>query len=180
MNVKTICLAILHDGDVTGYDIRKMAAEGEYGYFVEASFGAIYPALARLEKEGLVLSRIETQEGKPARKIYQITEHGKNEFKNELFESLNTDVFRSEFLLFVRFAYLMPVELVETRINEQIADLKKQYSDIEKLGVDNEHPGENWILNHGRTCIMTALNYLQNNSDELLAMAQQSAVDAAE
>ena len=44
MNVRTICLAILYDGEATGYEIRKLSVEGEYSYFIDASFGSIYPA----------------------------------------------------------------------------------------------------------------------------------------
>ena len=40
MNVRTICLAILYDGDSTGYEIRKLSTEGEYSYFIDASYGA--------------------------------------------------------------------------------------------------------------------------------------------
>ena len=67
MNVKTLCLAILYDENATGYEIRKLSVEGEYAYFVEASFGSIYPALAKLEEEGLVTSQVELQDGKPAK-----------------------------------------------------------------------------------------------------------------
>ena len=104
MNVRTICLAILYDGDSTGYEIRKLSTEGEYCYFVDASFGAIYPALAKLEDDKLVTSRVEQQDGKPAKKIYSITAPGRHEFINSLFEQLGEDEYRSEFLLFARFA----------------------------------------------------------------------------
>jgi hypothetical protein len=57
MNVRTLCLSILYEGEATGYDIRRLCMEGEFAYFVEASFGSIYPALAKLEDEGLVTSR---------------------------------------------------------------------------------------------------------------------------
>ena len=56
MNVRTICLAILYDADSTGYEIRKLSTEGEYSYFIDASYGAIYPALAKLEADKLVTS----------------------------------------------------------------------------------------------------------------------------
>ena len=54
MSVRTLCLAILNFGDATGYEIRKLSTEGKFRYFIEASFGSIYPTLARLEAEGLV------------------------------------------------------------------------------------------------------------------------------
>ncbi|WP_429008257.1 hypothetical protein [Roseixanthobacter psychrophilus] len=44
--------------------MRKRAAEGPLSYFTEASFGAIYPALDRLWREGLIERR---REARPAR-----------------------------------------------------------------------------------------------------------------
>ena len=63
MNVRTLCLSILFEGEATGYEIRRLCVEGECAYFVEASFGSIYPALAKLEDDGLVESRVAQQDG---------------------------------------------------------------------------------------------------------------------
>ena len=180
MNVKTLCLAILYDKDVTGYDIRKMSTEGEYAYFIEASFGSIYPALAKLETEGLVSSRTEAQDGKPAKKIYQITDAGRAEFQSELFESLSNDVFRSEFLLFARFAHLLPAELVKTRIDAQVTDIRERLEHIQTLLDKNTHPVENWVLKHGQICLTTQLDTISTTASELVALARQDAVEAAE
>ena len=49
MNVRTLCLSILYEEEASGYDIRRMCTEGNFAYFVEASYGSIYPALAKLE-----------------------------------------------------------------------------------------------------------------------------------
>ena len=180
MNVKTLCLAILYDKDVTGYDIRKMSTEGEYAYFIEASFGSIYPALAKLEADGMVSSRIEAQDGKPAKKIYQITEAGRSEFQTELFESLANDVFRSEFLLFARFAHLLPAELVKSRVENQLTDIRQRLDHIQTLISKNTHPVENWVLRHGLTCLTTQLDTITDTAPELIALARQDAVEAAE
>ena len=80
MNVRTLCLSILYNGEASGYDIRRMCTEEEFAYFVEASYGSIYPALAKLEEDGLVTSRTEQQDGKPAKKIYSITDAGRDAF----------------------------------------------------------------------------------------------------
>lgn len=125
MNVRTICMAILYDGDATGYEIRKLSVEGEYSYFIDASYGSIYPALARLEQEKLVTSRVEQQDGKPAKKVYSITTAGRTAFIHSLFEKLGEDEFRSEFLLFLRFASELPQSLVEQRLNEKNCRMRR-------------------------------------------------------
>jgi hypothetical protein len=45
VHVKTLCLAVLSMGDASGYEIKKLL-EGPFRHIHEASFGAIYPALA--------------------------------------------------------------------------------------------------------------------------------------
>ena len=84
MNIRTLCLGILSRGDATGYEIKKMAEEGLFSHFIEASFGSIYPALKKLEEEGLIRMKLEIQENAPNRKVYTITEAGKQTFLNSL------------------------------------------------------------------------------------------------
>ena len=172
MNVRTICLAILYDGEATGYEIRKLSVDGEYSYFVDASYGSIYPALAKLEAEKLVTSRIEPQEGKPAKKIYSITEAGRTAFIDSLFDDLGEDEFRSEFLLFARFASELPASLVETRLNERIEQIDATLADLDRLRQDHTHPGDGWVIDYGRTCLTAARDYIQAHRGKLTALAQ--------
>jgi PadR family transcriptional regulator, regulatory protein AphA len=182
MNVKTICLAILFDGEATGYEIRKLSVEGEYSYFIEASYGSIYPALAKLETEGLVTSRVEQQDGRPAKKIYAITKAGRTSLINSFFEDLSEDVFRSEFLLFLRFASELPVSLVEARLDERLAQIERSLAEFDRLGEKHEHPGDAWIISYGRTCMTAARDYIHSHRGELVALARPdtAAAEAAE
>ncbi len=53
MDVKTLCLAVLFQGEATGYEIKKAFEEGPFAHFQRASFGSIYPALSKLLVEEL-------------------------------------------------------------------------------------------------------------------------------
>lgn len=182
MNVRTICLAILYDGEATGYEIRKLSVEGEYSYFIDASYGSIYPALARLEQEELVTSRVEQQDGKPAKKIYSITQQGRSAFLQSLFEKLGEDEFRSEFLLFARFASELPQSLVEQRLSERLAEVDATLADFDRLKEQHNHPGDTWVIDYGRTCMQTVRNYIEAHGDKLIALARpdRDAAAAAE
>ncbi|MCZ4344951.1 PadR family transcriptional regulator [Devosia neptuniae] len=182
MNVRTLCLSILFEGEATGYEIRRLCVEGECSYFIEASFGSIYPALARLEENGFVVSRTEQQDGKPAKKIYSITEAGRAEFTQQLAEPLGEDMFRSPFLLFARFAHILPRELVEARVNEY---LKRTIEDRKKL-VQVEtarscNAADTWVMNYGRAMMEVAERHLRTHMHELITMARaEPDKDAAE
>lgn len=182
MNVKTLCLSILYEGEATGYEIRRLCVEGECAYFVEASFGSIYPALARLESEGLVKSRTEQQSGKPAKKIYAITAAGRAAFVEQLSAPLADDMFRSPFLLFARFAHILPRELVEERANEFLERLVAGQKKLEDAAAERElSAADNWILNFGRAVMEVAQGHIRSHMHELISLAQaEPRKDAAE
>ena len=172
MNVKTLCLAILHKHETTGYEIRKMSTEGEFAYFVDASYGSIYPALAKLEEEGLVNSRVEQQEGRPAKKVYSITEKGRETFHKSLFNDLDDDVFRSEFLLFARFAADLPASLVRKRLEERMDRLNGEIKKIEEMRTNELSKGDNWVLDYGMACLGVAHDHIASHMNDLVALAQ--------
>lgn len=178
MNVRTVCLAILYEDDASGYEIRKRSIEGEYAYFTDASYGAIYPALARLEKEKLVTARIEVQDGKPSKRIYSITGEGRSEFLSSLYEELDDDEFRSDFILFLRFVGELPRSLVEQRLNERLADIERQLTDFDELMKEHKKPADEWIIGYGRTCMAASRDYIHAHRGTLLALARPDAVDA--
>ncbi|MEO8684372.1 MAG: PadR family transcriptional regulator [Devosia sp.] len=183
MNVRTVCLSILHEGDATGYEIRRLCVEGECSYFVEASFGSIYPALAKLEDEGLVSSHVEQQDGKPSKKVYSITEAGRAAFTQALFEPLGEEVFRSPFLLFARFAHILPADLVQTRLNEQLQrtiDERKKMNDLVEQG--DLGASDSWVVNYGLAIMELAERHMRTHMHELitLARAEPAKKDAAE
>ncbi len=178
MNVRTSCLAFLYECKATGYEIRKLSVEGEYAYFVDASYGSIYPALAKLDAENLVTSHVKPQDGKPAKKIYAITPAGKRAFIASLFEDLSDDDFRSEFLLFARFASELPASLVETRLKERLSLIESEIAQLEKLSAEDNHPADAWVLNYGMTCITVARDYIRAHMGELIALARPDAAAA--
>jgi DNA-binding PadR family transcriptional regulator len=75
--IDLVILGLLMGAPLHGYMI-KQAIEGNYGdrYF-KVSNSALYPALARLEKEGYIEGKRELQEAVPDKKVYHITEAGK-------------------------------------------------------------------------------------------------------
>lgn len=172
MNTKTLCLAVLHEGDATGYDIRKASGNGTYGSFSKASFGAIYPALANLEANGLVSARTHHQDQRPAKKVYKITPLGQTEFRAKLSEFPGDDVFRSEFLLFARFAHLFPAALVKTRIDQRFAALDDALARLEKERSSAPQFGNNWAIHHAINCVEFIRADTKQNAADLIAAAR--------
>ncbi|HSG96097.1 MAG TPA: PadR family transcriptional regulator [Afifellaceae bacterium] len=179
MNVRTLCLAILYFGDSTGYEIKKLSMEGKYSHFVDASFGSIYPALARLESEGMVTCREETHPGKPPRKVYSITEKGRAEFVESLQEPPKPDVFRSEFLLIAMCAEILPLAVIERAIDTRIIQLQTEIDHLRQIADEARHEGTRWAVGYGLKCLETSLDHLQSHRDALIALAGSAMAGSA-
>ncbi len=173
MNIQTLCLSILYDKDVTGYEIRKLSTQGLHAYFVEASYGSIYPALNKLEQGGYVTSRQEIHVGSPTKKIYSITNTGRSKFQNSLFDELGEDIFRSEFLLFARFASLLPAALVKQRLDERIEGLEQKRHGLKEMLEAPLQKSDVWVLNYGSTVIGVEIEYIKTHMHQLIALAVQ-------
>ncbi|MFN4010455.1 MAG: PadR family transcriptional regulator [Pannonibacter sp.] len=172
MSVRRLCLAILNFGDATGYEIRKASTEGEFSYFEEAGFGSIYPTLAKLEAEGLVTVRHEPQEGKPARKVYSITDTGRAELKALLSEPLAEDTFRSPFLLVAMCADLVGTAVVRRAVDRQMDQIRAEISQLREMTQKCDHPATRWTINCGLTCMEQNLKFLEMNRSELEQIAE--------
>lgn len=167
MNVRTLCLGILNFEDATGYEIRKMSIDGKYSHFVDASYGSIYPALNKLEADGLVTYREETQPGKPARKIYSIAPAGREELVKSLCEPPSPDVFRSEFLMIAISSEMLPREVVSKALDAQAAHLRQELNMIEQIECNSIHPSFRWAAQYGKHCMSQSLKYLEDNRSVL-------------
>lgn len=183
MNIRTLCLTILNFGDATGYEIKKMSTESRFAYFIDASYGSIYPALTRLGKDGCVTVREERGPGKPTRKIYSLTDAGRKELQDWLTSTPKPDVFRSEFLLVAMCAELLDRESLSRIIDTRIEQVEAEIAQIREASECSDHEGSNWIAGFGIACMGFGLSYLKQHRAELEAIVDRAsplATDAAE
>ncbi len=171
MNVRTLCLGILSLHEATGYEIRKMVEEGAFSHFIDASYGSIYPALAQLLKEGLVSVRTETAEtGRPPRKVYTITEHGRAALEQALATDPARDKFKSEFLFQMLFMERIDAAQLTLSYDAYIAE---QEAELERIrGAEGElpadHPGAEFVRAYGETVLSTIIGFLKSRREEMM------------
>ena len=167
MNVRTLCLAILYFGDATGYEIRKNAQEGIFSYFINASYGAIYPALGKLTKEGLVSCREEVQSGKPNKKIYTLTEAGRGAFIEALHLPPADDIFKSEFLLIMMCAELVEPETFNRLVDERLEWLDEKVAFLKGVRAEVVREGSRFAIGCGITAYENDARHLRENREKL-------------
>lgn len=77
-DLDAVILGALADGPLHGYAIVKRLDQNTDG-LLKLGEGQLYPALHRMEKQGMVTATWDQQEGKPSRRVYSLTESGKTE-----------------------------------------------------------------------------------------------------
>lgn len=181
MNVRTLCLGILNFGDATGYEIKKLSSEGRFSYYIDASYGAIYPALTKLHEEGFISFREETQEGKPTRKVYSITEAGRREFIKNLGGVPAPDKFKSEFLFLMMCSEFLTSERIGQSIDDRITYLEAECAHLEEARQTCDHAGSQFVIGYGRAVCEASLKYLQENRKFAENLGQDNVnIEAAE
>ena len=96
--MRNALLALLAHQPAHGYDL-KGRLEGDFGAAWPAvNIGQVYSTLGRLERDGLVESESVSQEGRPEKRVYALTETGRQTLRTWLSSPieaprLNDDIF---------------------------------------------------------------------------------------
>ena len=75
-STKVLILNVLAERPMYGYQIAKELKRRSQGYFAFKE-GTLYPALHRMEKDGLLRSEWQVVEKGPSRKYYHLTKEGR-------------------------------------------------------------------------------------------------------
>lgn len=140
MDIKTLCLGVLTQGEASGYDIKKHF-ECVFSHFYVAGFGSIYPALNELARDGLVTCREEPQSNRPDRKLYALTEKGRQTFNKALMSTPPRHRIRSEFFVLLHFAHLLSAEHLDSVLDERIGDITRSLQELQRV-LDECEAGE--------------------------------------
>jgi PadR family transcriptional regulator, regulatory protein AphA len=171
MDVKTLCLGVLSAEEHSGYEIKRRCEE-VFRHFFVAGFGSIYPALAELQRDGLVTVQSVEQKKRPDKKIYRITEAGRAALAEELVATPPRHKVRSEFLTLMYFAHLLPPARVDAVLGEMIdrfeATLVDELAVFDRDDAPRElTPGQRFALGYGRTVLTAALAYCKRQRPQL-------------
>jgi PadR family transcriptional regulator AphA len=120
MSLKHGLLGLLNYGEMTGYEIDKSFKES-LNFFWQAQTSQIYRELNSMEKLGWLTSKIEYQTDKPNKRLYSITDTG----KQELHDWLNNNDLIGSFQ--IRNEFLMKLFFSGDRNTEDSIKMLKEY-----------------------------------------------------
>ena len=160
MDVRTLCLGVLSLEDASGYEI-KQTLEDVFGSFYNASFGSIYPALGRLVQDGDAVMLEAGDDRFPDRKRYRITEAGRQQLGTVLAKARGRDVLRSEFLVAMFFAHLVPASEIRRLTDEKLAEARGTQSALQSYSRDRLAEGQRFALRYMLAQTRAAVEFLE-------------------
>lgn len=98
MSLRFAILGLLATEELSGYEITRRFASS-VGYFWHARSQQIYPELARLEKDALILGRQVEQRGRPDKRVYAMTPQGRRELEQWAVTPSPPTLVKDEFLV---------------------------------------------------------------------------------
>lgn len=170
MDVKTLCLGVLSKGDASGYEIRKVF-EDAFSHFYVAGFGSIYPALADLTREGYVTCENIEQEKRPAKKVYHLTESGKEAFHDALAATHPSHKLRSDFLVILVFAHMLTPEQISSVFQQRLTDIEATLAHIDSCleCSDGTHlEGVQFAAGFARAALVAGKEYIEQHKERFL------------
>ena len=142
MSTKYVILALLSIEPMTGYELTqnmKISVESLWA----ATHSQIYPALHKLEEEGLVSGEQRVRGQEMQKTVYTITPSGQKEFLAWLEQPIQYLPFRDPFKLWASYLDLCSPEVVFHHIDEHIHLHQMRAKHLDRLAksiAEGEHP----------------------------------------
>lgn len=169
MDAKTLCLAVLSQGDASGYEIRKAVESGPFGHIQDIGYSSIYPALSRLHDDDLVSVTEYAQEGRPDKKVYKLTAEGRISLLGALQEPTESDKTRSDFLFRMLFADILPPSVVEQMIDNRLQEIEATLARINaRSNAGFENTGDAFLNGFAATVQRAMADYIEENRYQLV------------
>lgn len=119
MSLSHAILGLLTVTPMTGYELKTQAFDNTIAHFWQADQTQIYRTLAAMAEAGWVECTLEVQHDRPNRKVYHITEAGREELRRWLAAPQPLPVYREPFLVQMFFAGELDSATVLAHITRQ-------------------------------------------------------------
>jgi DNA-binding PadR family transcriptional regulator len=142
MSLSHTILTFLSESPHTGYDLSK-DFEDAVGFFWKASSQQIYRELGKMERQGWAISEAIPQQGKPDKKLYQITDSGRQELEHWFELSCTPTAIREDLLVKVLAGVHIPRPTLIRQLKEQRAFHQEQlncYLEVEEYFLRAPYP----------------------------------------
>jgi DNA-binding PadR family transcriptional regulator len=139
MAIAHAILVSLIDSPASGYDLGKRF-ESSVGFFWKATHQQIYRELTKLEEQGWISAEVISQENRPDKKLYSVTEVGKQQLINWMVQPGEPAPVKDDLLVKIFAGYIAPKETIvqELERHRQLHQERlKTYQEMEQQYFSN-------------------------------------------
>lgn len=132
--IRVLILYFLNIKPTHGYEIQKFIALNHMNDWTKIQSGSIYYAISKLEKQGAIELVREEGTGQKARKIYAITDIGRDELGKLLLEECKKPIYSTKSDKFVAYPFVSGIdkEMLVKVVKRHIEKLQKEMDDLKK------------------------------------------------
>ncbi|WP_432158742.1 PadR family transcriptional regulator [Streptomyces sp. bgisy153] len=162
-------LALLARGPAHGYELKQDLEQLLGSAYPQPNIGQIYVTLGRLEKSGLIEGEEIEQSGRPNKKIYHLTDAGRDELRAWFDETADEPRVRDEFFMKLALAPRTGIADQIALINHQRRQYLNTMRDLSKLAAaENRDNRIAHLLIEGAMLHLQAdLDWLERCQEEL-------------
>lgn len=135
MSLKHAILVLLDGADSSGYDLQKRFKE-HLSFFWQASHQQVYKQLGQMNESGLITSTLTVQEGKPDKKVYAISELGKQELIDWMDMRCKPQKVNDSLLVKLYGGHLAKPQVLLDEVNEGVESHQKTLAVLEALELE--------------------------------------------
>ncbi|MBB4932358.1 DNA-binding PadR family transcriptional regulator [Lipingzhangella halophila] len=132
MSLRNAVMAALLEGEASGYDLAK-GFNASVANFWMATPQQLYRELDRLEADGLVSARVVQQERRPNKRLFTLTDAGREALRAFTASPARPGAIRDELLVRVQAVDTGDAEAVQASIRERVAWARAKVARFERL-----------------------------------------------
>jgi PadR family transcriptional regulator AphA len=162
-------LGLLTRKPMSGYDIKRFLESLEW-LVGSPSFGAIYPALHALLQDGMVTVKVFSDENKPPRKIYTITETGARALQEWIYQPFNPNASARDFTMRLILAEHLTCDGLVAHLKQRHAQVTDHCRALERLNTEMDqdtHKGQHLTFDYGMAIANAELVWLEGMLERL-------------
>jgi PadR family transcriptional regulator AphA len=170
VSIRQFILGLVNRQPMSGYDIKRFLKS--LSWLIDSpSFGSLYPALHALLENGLVTVEVVARQDKPPRKIYSITEAGRQVLQEWLGQPIGAGVSLKAFLMRLVLASNLSQAGLVAYLEQRRTQVAAHQLDLERTAGEMDEGmdlGERLALEYGLAVAAAELDWLEST------LAQQS------
>jgi PadR family transcriptional regulator AphA len=169
VSFRRVILGLLSQQPMSGYDIKRFLKSLDW-LVGSSSFGSIYPALHALLTDNLVTVDVVYRQDRPPRKVYSITEAGKQVFQEWIDQPAVPGASLKAFLMRLMLASNFSHAGLIAHLKQRRSQVKVQRVALEQVTRAQDETadlGQHLALDYGLAVAMAELAWLDHTLEQL-------------